>query len=98
MKIPEPQNSPDGLRYEGRLLDRADEEVVDHGISFDIGTLVSRRSMMGLLGTGVGAFALAACSTGTSQTTPTQSANAAAIATPSASAAATVGAVEEIPE
>lgn len=97
-KIPEPQNSPDGPRYEGRLLDRADEEVVDQGISFDIGTLVSRRSMMGLLGTGVGALALAACSTGTSQTTATQSASAASSATPSASAAATVGVVEEVPD
>lgn len=97
-KIPEPQNSPDGPLYEGRLLDRADEEVVDQGVSFDIGTLLSRRSMMGLLGAGVGAFALAACSTGTPETTPTQSPSTASSATPSASAVATVGTVEEIPD
>ena len=99
-KIPEPQNSPDGPRYEGRLLDRVDEEVVDQGISFDIGTLVSRRSMMGLLGAGAGAFALAACSTGASETTATQSTTTAssASATPSASATAMVGVVEEVPD
>lgn len=97
-KIPEPQSSPDGPVYEGRLLDRADEEVVDQGISFDIGTLVSRRSVMGLLG--VGAFALAACSAGAPGTTTTQSASAAssASATPTASAAAAAGALEEVPD
>lgn len=42
-KIPEPQNTPDGPAYEGRLLHRADDEVGDQGVSFDIGTLISRR-------------------------------------------------------
>ena len=63
-RIPEPESTPDGPAYEGRLLDRADEEVVDQGVAFDIGTLVSRRAVLSYLGVGVGALALAACSTG----------------------------------
>jgi protocatechuate 3,4-dioxygenase beta subunit len=62
-RIPEPESTPDGPAYEGRLLDRADEEVVDQGIAFDIRTLVSRRGALSLLGLGVGAVVLAACST-----------------------------------
>ncbi len=60
-RIPEPDQTPDGPAYEGRLLDRADDEVVDQGAPFDIRTLVSRRSVLGLVGVGVGALALAAC-------------------------------------
>ncbi|PRY67139.1 protocatechuate 3,4-dioxygenase beta subunit [Glaciihabitans tibetensis] len=62
-RIPEPDSTPEGPRYEGRLLDRADEEVVDQGVAFDLRTLISRRSVLGLLGLGVGAVALAACAT-----------------------------------
>jgi hypothetical protein len=29
MKIPQPTPTPDGPTFEGRLLDRADEEIVD---------------------------------------------------------------------
>lgn len=65
-RIPEPDKTPEGPAYEGRLLDRADEEVVDQGVSFDLGTLVSRRGVLSLLSVGVGTLALAACSTGTS--------------------------------
>ncbi|MFC8302254.1 intradiol ring-cleavage dioxygenase [Specibacter sp. NPDC057265] len=61
-KIPEPQHTPSGPSYEGRLLDRAGEEVVDQGIAFDLGTLLSRRKMIGVFGVGMGALALAACS------------------------------------
>lgn len=64
-RIPEPDLTPEGPAYEGRLLDRADEEVVDQGVAFDLRTLVSRRRVLSLLGLGVGAVALAACSTGT---------------------------------
>ncbi|WP_423919687.1 intradiol ring-cleavage dioxygenase [Frigoribacterium sp. 2-23] len=60
-RIPEPQHTPDGPAYEGRLLARADEEVVDQGVAFDIGTLVTRRRVLGLLGLGAGSLALAAC-------------------------------------
>ena len=68
-RIPEPQATPDGPAYEGRLLDRADEEVVDQGVSFDLGTLVSRRNVLSLIGLGAGALALAACTTGTGAAT-----------------------------
>jgi len=76
-RIPEPQSTPDGPAYEGRLLERADEEVVDQGVAFDIRTLVTRRSVLGLFGLGAGALALAACApvsdgaTGTTSTTST---------------------------
>ena len=63
-RIPTPETTPDGPAYEGRLLDRADEEVVDQGVAFDLGTLVSRRRVLSLLGLGAGSLALAACSTG----------------------------------
>jgi len=60
-RIPEPVQTPEGPTYEGRLLDRADEEVVDQGAAFDIRTLVTRRGILGLAGLGVGAMVLAAC-------------------------------------
>jgi protocatechuate 3,4-dioxygenase beta subunit len=63
-RIPEPGQTDLGPVYEGRLLDRADEEVVDQGVAFDLGTLVSRRRVLSLLGLGAGSLALAACSTG----------------------------------
>ncbi|MCS5713558.1 intradiol ring-cleavage dioxygenase [Herbiconiux sp. CPCC 205716] len=62
-RIPEPTHTPDGPAYEGRLLDRADEEVVDQGVAFDIRTLISRRAVLGVAGFGLGAVALAACTT-----------------------------------
>ena len=68
-RIPEPESTPEGPAYEGRLLDRADEEVVDQGVAFDIRTLLNRRAMLGLLGFGVGAIALAACTTDTGGST-----------------------------
>ncbi|RFA18158.1 3,4-dioxygenase subunit beta [Subtercola boreus] len=73
-RIPEPDTTPDGPAYEGRLLDRADDEVVDQGVAFDIRTLINRRSVLSMFGLGVGAFALAACasdSTASSQTAAT---------------------------
>ncbi|MFB2557016.1 intradiol ring-cleavage dioxygenase [Herbiconiux liangxiaofengii] len=62
-RIPEPTSTPDGPAYEGRLLDRVDEEVVDQGVAFDIRTLISRRAVLGVAGFGLGAVALAACTT-----------------------------------
>ena len=40
-RIPEPETTPAGPAYEGRLLDRADDEVVDQGVAFDLRTLAS---------------------------------------------------------
>lgn len=76
--FPEPDSTPDGPAYEGRLLDRADEEVVDQGVAFDIRTLVTRRTVLSLFGFGVGAVALAACTTGTAGSTASGSTAAAA--------------------
>ena len=60
-RIPEPVHTPEGPTYEGRLLDRVDEEVVDQGAAFDIRTVMTRRGILSLAGLGVGAFVLAAC-------------------------------------
>ncbi|MGW8482193.1 intradiol ring-cleavage dioxygenase [Microbacterium sp. NPDC055903] len=76
-RIPEPIETPGGPTYEGRLLDRPDEEVVDQGAPFDLRTLISRRSVLSIAGLGVGAVVLAACSatasSSTSGTTSTSS-------------------------
>ncbi|MFE3542706.1 intradiol ring-cleavage dioxygenase [Nocardia sp. NPDC059177] len=61
-RIPEPTNTPAGPAYEGRLLDRPAEDVVDQGAGFDIATLVTRRRVLSVVGAGAGAIALAACS------------------------------------
>jgi protocatechuate 3,4-dioxygenase beta subunit len=53
-----------GTRYEGRPLPRPAEEVVDQGLGFDLGTLLSRRRLLGVLGLGVAGVGLAACGSG----------------------------------
>ena len=53
------QNVP---TYEGRALVRPEEELVDQGLGFDVGTLVSRRRVLRILGVGAAAAGLAACS------------------------------------
>lgn len=64
MTHPEPDQTPRGPAYEGRLLPRPDEDVVDQGLRFDVGTLVSRRRVLAFLGVGAGAATLAACGIG----------------------------------
>ncbi|GMA28624.1 intradiol ring-cleavage dioxygenase [Arenivirga flava] len=87
---PEPEQTPDGPAYEGRLLDRADEEIVDQGVRFDLRTLVSRRGVLGIVGLGAGAMALAACtSDGASTTAGSSSPSARTTPTPSSSATST---------
>ncbi|MFF2840613.1 intradiol ring-cleavage dioxygenase [Paenarthrobacter sp. NPDC057981] len=83
-RIPEPVNTPNGPAYEGRLLDRRNEEIVDQGVAFDIGTLVSRRSMLGIFGAGMGAFALAACSPAATESAATSGATTGTTSTASA--------------
>ncbi|WP_344024621.1 intradiol ring-cleavage dioxygenase [Pseudonocardia kongjuensis] len=56
----EPRN-----RYQGRSLPRPDDELVDQGLGFDLGTLLSRRRMLTALGLGAVTVGLAACSSGT---------------------------------
>jgi protocatechuate 3,4-dioxygenase beta subunit len=50
--------------YEGRLLPRPDEELVDQGLGFDVGTLLSRRRLLAVLGLGAASVGLAACGAG----------------------------------
>lgn len=61
--------------YEGRLLPRPHEELVDQGLLFDLGTL-TRRRLLGSLGLGVGALALAACGGSADPSAGTSSADA----------------------
>lgn len=88
--FPDPQQTPKGPTYEGRLLARFEEDVVDQGIAFDLGTLVNRRSMLGIFGAGIGALTLAACSPGSSESTASQGA--------STSTSATATTLAEIPD
>jgi protocatechuate 3,4-dioxygenase beta subunit len=69
------QGQERALEFEGRALARPDDEVVDQGLGFDIGTLLSRRSMLTLLGLGTASVGLAACasSSGVSPSSPSAS-------------------------
>ncbi|GAB3994579.1 intradiol ring-cleavage dioxygenase [Glycomyces albus] len=51
--------------YEGRPYDRPEEELVDQGLAFDIGTLLSRRGVLRYAGVGAAAVGLAACGSNT---------------------------------
>lgn len=97
-RIPEPQNTPDGPAYEGRLLDRVDEEVVDQGVSFDLQTLVSRRVVVSIFGAGLGAAALAACAPAQTGAAGGSTGAATASASATASPSATPSAVAEVPD
>ncbi|WP_326552766.1 intradiol ring-cleavage dioxygenase [Micromonospora sp. NBC_01813] len=77
-------------RYQGRPLARPDKELVDQGLGFDLGTLLSRRKVLQALGLGAAGLGLAACSR-TAVTDPAVSASTGAA--PSAGAA-----TEEIPD
>jgi protocatechuate 3,4-dioxygenase beta subunit len=83
-RIPDAEQTPRGPAYEGRLLDRPDEEVVDQGAPFDVRTLITRRGILGLVGVGLGTAALAACA-------PVSSANTTSTATPTPSGSVTPG-------
>jgi protocatechuate 3,4-dioxygenase beta subunit len=52
---------PHDLTYEGRLFDRAEEELTDQGLRFDVVTVLSRRNMLRALGLGATVATLAAC-------------------------------------
>src|SRR3954447_26244884 len=59
--------------YQGRPLPRPDEELVDQGLGFDVGTLLSRRRLLGVLGLGAAGIGLAACGASASPTTAASS-------------------------
>ncbi|QFU89926.1 3,4-dioxygenase subunit beta [Amycolatopsis sp. YIM 10] len=64
------------LTYEGRALARPDDEIVDQGLGFDIGTLFSRRRALRVLGLGAAGVALTACGTGSDSSSATTSSTA----------------------
>ena len=84
MNAPSPEQRSAGALYEGRMLPRPDDELVDQGLAFDLGTLLSRRRLLGVLSGGAAAAALAACSIGAD--------------TPGTSGPASGGATTEIPD
>jgi protocatechuate 3,4-dioxygenase beta subunit len=82
-------------QYEGRPLPRPDEELVDQGLGFDLGTLMGRRRMLKALGLGITGLGLAACgANGGSSSSPTSSSPSSA-ATSATTAATATG---EIPD
>jgi protocatechuate 3,4-dioxygenase beta subunit len=75
-----------GATYEGRPLAKPDEELVDQGLGFDLGTLVSRRSALRVFGLGAAAVGLAACG---GKSSPTSAGTTAASPSTAVTAAAT---------
>lgn len=86
--------------YEGRVLDRQNEDLEDQGLHFDIGTIrnrVSRRKFFGLLGVGAGTAAIAACSPG-SDPSAASSATSSSTGTTSGAAASTANSDVDLTE
>jgi len=79
--------------YDGRPLPRPDEEIVDQGLRFDVGTLLGRRQMLRALGLGAVTAGLAACGASTSGSTASTGS-----AAPTGSATGAAAALVEIPE
>jgi protocatechuate 3,4-dioxygenase beta subunit len=88
------------LSYEGRPLPRPEEEVVDQGLGFDIGTLMNRRRMLAVFGLGATTVGLAACGAAGSGTSGSSGASSSATATASSSpsASAVAAPAAEIPD
>jgi protocatechuate 3,4-dioxygenase beta subunit len=80
------------LTYEGRPLAKPDEELVDQGLGFDIGTLLSRRRILRILGVGAATAGLAACGTDSGSSSSASSTTASETSTSASSSS------EEIPE
>ena len=94
-RVPEPEETPEGPAYEGRLLARPEDEVVDQGAAFDSRTLVSRRGILSLVGLGAGAVVLAACTSTSGDSTSTATATATPTATTDPTADPTAEATED---
>ncbi|ABW13176.1 intradiol ring-cleavage dioxygenase [Parafrankia sp. EAN1pec] len=92
--------SPSRTRaYEGRPLARPDEEIVDQGLAFDVGTLLSRRRMLAFFGLGAASAGLAACGLDSAGSTASATSGTSASAASAATTSATIGAAAgEIPE
>jgi protocatechuate 3,4-dioxygenase beta subunit len=77
--------TPDSpITYEGCPLPRSEEELVDQGLTFDVGTLMSRRRILGVLGLGAVGVGLAACGAGTSSSSSSSSASSSSAGTAAA--------------
>jgi len=87
--VPEQDQQP---AYEGRPLPRPEEEVVDQGLAFDVGTLLSRRRILQVFGIGAATVGLAACGGGSSSSASSSSSAA------SSSSSGTTTASGEIPD
>jgi hypothetical protein len=61
-------------------MPRPHEELVDQGLGFDVGTLLSRRRLLAVLGLGAASVGLAACGAGGSTSSSASSSSAAASA------------------
>ncbi len=83
--------------YEGRPLPRPDEELVDQGLGFDLGTLLSRRQALRGFGIGAAALGLGACAGDGSSSSSSRRASSASSA-PASSGASTAGSSQEIPD
>ena len=66
---------PHSRTYHGRPLPRPDQEIVDQGLGFDLGTLMGRRRLLQVLGLGAVTLGAAAC--GSSSSTATAAASSA---------------------
>ncbi|WP_036318600.1 3,4-dioxygenase subunit beta [Microbacterium indicum] len=105
---PDPIETPEGPTYEGRLLHHPEDDVVDQGVRFDIGTIMSRRGVLSIVGLGAGAAILAACTpassssgataTATPTTTPSETPTATATPTPTATTPTSIDVASEIPD
>jgi protocatechuate 3,4-dioxygenase beta subunit len=84
--------------YEGRPLPRPDEELVDQGLGFDLGTVLGRRRMLQALGLGIAGVGLAACGSSNGSSSSSSATSSSASASPSAAATTAAGATSEIPE
>ncbi|CAI7975247.1 3,4-dioxygenase subunit beta [Frankia sp. Hr75.2] len=92
----EDHRSPSRTRaYEGRPLARPDEEIVDQGLAFDVGTLLSRRRMLAFFGLGAASAGLAACGSDSAGSTASAASGTSTSGTSAATASVAAG---EIPE
>ena len=73
--------------YEGRVLARPEEELVDQGLRFDVDTLLSRRRMLAVLGIGTAGLGLAACGVGSGTSASSASSSSSAATTAAAASA-----------
>lgn len=72
--------------YEGRVLVRPDDEIVDQGLGFDVVTLIGRRQMLRAMGLGAVGIGLAACGTSAATGSSTTSTSSSVVSSSAATA------------